>query len=45
MSQFITQVKPYAVDVNSGVKGPDGYKDPARQQDFMAVGRLPDAVV
>ena len=45
VSEAIAQVRPYAVDVNSGVKGPDGYKDPARLRDFMAAVRLTDAVV
>lgn len=45
VSHAIAQVRPYAVDVNSGVKGPDGYKDPARLREFMEAVRLSDAVV
>ena len=31
----IQAVRPYAVDVNSGTKGPDGLKDPARLKAFI----------
>jgi phosphoribosylanthranilate isomerase len=31
----IRQVHPYGVDVNSGTKGADGYKDHARLQRFI----------
>ena len=35
----IEQVKPWGVDVNSGVKGPDGFKHPQRLQAFIQAAK------
>ncbi len=35
----IEQVKPWGVDVNSGVKGPDGFKHPQRPQAFIQAAK------
>lgn len=35
VGEAIRQVGPYGVDVNSGTKGPDGYKDPAKLKRFI----------
>lgn len=35
VSEAIARVQPYGVDVNSGVKGADGFKDRLRLQSFM----------
>jgi phosphoribosylanthranilate isomerase len=40
VSEAIKTVQPYAVDVNSGVKGGDGWKDPARMRRFVRAARL-----
>lgn len=39
VAEAISQVRPYAVDVNSGVKGADGYKDPLRLRALIAAVR------
>ncbi len=39
VARAIHLVKPYGVDVNSGVKGPDGYKDPKRIQRFVQAAK------
>ncbi len=44
----IDRVQPYGVDVNSGVKGPDGFKDPRLLERFIqavqrSVDRVPSA--
>ncbi len=36
VAEAIARVRPWAVDVNSGVKGPEGYKDPERVRRFLA---------
>ncbi len=35
MAAAIALVQPHGVDVNSGVKGANGYKDPQRLQAFI----------
>jgi phosphoribosylanthranilate isomerase len=43
VGEAIARVRPYAVDVNSGVKGADGFKDPQRLRAFLnAVRRAAD---
>jgi phosphoribosylanthranilate isomerase len=37
----IAQVRPYAVDVNSGTTGTDGFKDHAKIIAFIAAARMP----
>lgn len=39
VNEAIARVRPWAVDVNSGVKGADGYKDPARLREFLEAVR------
>ncbi|MBW0172819.1 MAG: hypothetical protein KXJ50_10565 [Vulcanococcus sp.] len=39
MAAAIALVKPHGVDVNSGVKGTNGLKDPQRLQTFMEAVR------
>ncbi|MFQ6538858.1 MULTISPECIES: phosphoribosylanthranilate isomerase [Aphanothece] len=39
VGQAIARVRPYAVDVNSGVKGSDGFKDPSRMRAFITAVR------
>ncbi|MFM7674003.1 MAG: phosphoribosylanthranilate isomerase [Synechococcus sp.] len=39
VGEAIARVSPWAVDVNSGVKGADGYKDPARLREFLEAVR------
>ena len=41
----IAQVSPWGVDVNSGVKGDDGFKSDARLNDFIARARQPNRPV
>jgi phosphoribosylanthranilate isomerase len=35
----IAAVRPWGVDVNSGVKGPDGFKDPERLEAFIQAAK------
>ncbi|MEA5473435.1 hypothetical protein VB716_04290 [Synechococcus sp. CCY9201] len=42
VGRAIEQVQPFGVDVNSGVKGSDGFKDPASLQTFIAAVRHKD---
>ncbi|MCT0226041.1 phosphoribosylanthranilate isomerase [Synechococcus sp. CS-1328] len=42
VGQAIEQVQPFGVDVNSGVKGSDGFKDPASLHAFLAAVRHKD---
>ncbi len=39
----IARVRPFGVDVNSGTKGPDGYKDPDRVRAFVRAAKLATA--
>jgi len=39
VAQAVAMVKPYAVDVNSGVEARPGTKDPDKVRRFMAAAR------
>lgn len=44
VADAIARVAPFGVDANSGTKGPDGFKDPARARAFVAAAKgLPSA--
>jgi phosphoribosylanthranilate isomerase len=39
VAEAIAQVRPYAVDVNSGTRGADGWKDHAKIRAFINAAR------
>ena len=39
VAEAITQVRPFAVDVNSGTRGADGWKDHAKIRAFISAAR------
>ena len=39
VAEAIARVRPYAVDVNSGTRGVDGFKDPAKLRAFVAAAK------
>jgi len=43
VAQAIATVRPYAVDVSSGIESAPGLKDPAKMQDFVMAVRRADA--
>ena len=45
MTDGILQVRPWAVDVSSGVEAAKGIKDPGKIQRFVAAVRAADALV